>query len=69
MRATTAYRYAWFIDRYINPAIGEIPLRRLRINHLQDLYQQLATTGGRHGDGLAPKTIVEVHMIIRAHWV
>ena len=66
VRATTAYRYAWFIDRYINPAIGDIPLRRLRVDHLDDLYEQLAATGGRTGTGLAPKTIAEVHMIVRA---
>ena len=66
VRATTAYRYAWFIDRYINPAIGKIPLRRLRADHLDDLYERLATTGGRQGTGLAPKTIAEVHMIVRA---
>jgi integrase len=66
VRATTAYRYAWFIDRYINPAIGDIPLRRLRSDHLDGLYEQLAPTGGRTGTGLAPKTIAEVHMIVRA---
>jgi hypothetical protein len=27
VRATTAYRYAWFVDRSINPAIGDIALR------------------------------------------
>lgn len=66
VRATTAYRYAWFVDRYIVPAIGDVPLRRLRIDHLERFYQHLATTGGRHGAGLAPKTVLEVHMIIRA---
>jgi hypothetical protein len=66
VRATTAYRYAWFIDNYINPAIGDVPLRRLRVDHLETLYQQLAATGGRQQDGLAPKTILEVHMIVRA---
>jgi len=66
VRATTAYRYAWFVDRCINPAIGDIPLRRLRSEHLEELYSQLAATGGRRGDGLAPKTIIEVHMILRA---
>jgi integrase len=66
VRATTAYRYAWFIERYINPAIGPIPLRRLRSDHLDSLYEQLATIKGRRGTGLAPKTILEVHMIIRA---
>ena len=66
VRATTAYRYAWFVERYINPAIGDIPLRRLRVDHLESLYQQLAVTGGRHAEGLAPKTVLEVHMIVRA---
>jgi integrase len=66
VRSTTAYRYAWFVDRYVIPAIGDIPLRRLRADHLDGLYEQLATTGGQHGEGLAPKTILEVHMILRA---
>jgi hypothetical protein len=62
VRATTAYRYSWFVDRYINPVLGEVPLRRLRADHLDGLYDQLATTAGRHGTGLAPKTVHEVHM-------
>ena len=66
VRATTAYRYSWLIDRYIGPAIGGIALRRLRPDHLDDLYEQLASTGGRSGTGLAPKTVAEVHMICRA---
>jgi integrase len=63
VRATTAYRYASFVDRYINPAIGDIPLRRLRADHVDTLYETLATTGGADG---APKTILEVHAVIRA---
>ena len=43
-----------------------MPLRRLRVDHLDGFYLDLATTGGRHGTGLAPKTVLEVHMIIRA---
>jgi len=66
VRATTAYRYAWFVDRYIIPAIGDVPLRRLRVDHLDSLCVRLAATGGRHGAGVAPKTVLEVHMIIRA---
>lgn len=50
----------------LNPAIGDVPLRRLRADHLDGLYDQLATTAGRHGTGLAPKTVHEVHMIVRA---
>jgi integrase len=66
VRSTTAYRYAWFVEHYIVPAVGHIPLRRLRADHLDDLYEQLATTGGRHGHGLAAKTVLEVHMMVRA---
>jgi integrase len=66
VRATTASRYSWFVDRYIDPTIGDVPLRRLRADHLDGLYGELATTAGRHGTGLAPKTVREVHMILRA---
>jgi hypothetical protein len=66
VRSTTAYRYAWFVERSIKPAIGDIPLCRPRGDHLDSLYDSLATTGGRTGTGLAPKTILEVHMILRA---
>lgn len=66
VRATTAYRYAWFVDRYIQPGIGHIPLRRLRADHLDSVYDSLANNGGRSGHGLAPKTVLEVHAVIRA---
>jgi integrase len=66
VRETTAYRYAWFVERHVKPVIGEVPLRRLRSDHLDRLYDDLAASGGRRGDGLAPKTILEVHMIVRA---
>ena len=45
VRHTTAYRYAWFVDRYIIPAIGDIPLRRLRVDHLDALCA--AQAGGQ----------------------
>ena len=37
VRPTTAYRYAWFVERYVPPAIGDIRLRRLRPGHLDHL--------------------------------
>lgn len=66
VRATTAYRYSWFVERYINPEVGDVPLRRLRADHLDGLYEHLSTAAGRHQSGLAPKTVHEVHMIVRA---
>lgn len=66
VRTSTSYRYSWMVDHYINPSIGNVALRRLRADHLDDLYDTLGTTGGRHGTGLAPKTVHEVHMIVRS---
>ena len=66
VRATTSYRYSWMVDNYINPSLGHVPLRRLRADHLDVLYDRLGTTGGRKGTGLAPKTVHEVHMIVRS---
>lgn len=66
VRSTTGYRYAWMVHRYVIPALGQVPLRRLRADHLDGPYESLTTTGGKHGTGLAPKTVHEVHMIVRA---
>lgn len=55
VRDTTAYRYSWFVDRYIGPASGDAPLRRLRVDHLDTLYVDLSTTGGRDGTVSPPR--------------
>lgn len=66
VRTSTAYRYSWMVDNYVNPSIGHVPLRRLRADHLDGLYDQLTATGGRNGTGISPKTVHEVHVIVRS---
>lgn len=66
LQPTTAHRYEWMIDNYIEPALGSMPLRSLHAEHLDRFYTELLATGGRHGTGLAPKTVYDVHVIIRA---
>jgi len=52
------------IDRHILPAIGHHRIRRLRAHHLEALYDRmLHPSDGRRP--LAPKTVLEVHLIIR----
>lgn len=52
------------IDRHIVPSLGRTAIRRLRPEHLESLYDQmLHPTDGRKP--LAPKTVLEVHLIIR----
>ena len=52
------------IERHILPAIGQLRIRRLRAHHLEALYDRMLhpTDGSRP---LAPKTVFEVHLIIR----
>lgn len=64
VRATTAYRHGWMIERYIVPTVGQYALRSIRTEHLNDFYTALTVTGGQHGHGLA-KTVHEVHLIVR----
>ncbi|HKZ25894.1 MAG TPA: helix-turn-helix domain-containing protein [Acidimicrobiia bacterium] len=53
------------IDRRIIPAFGKTPICRLRAQHLERLYDRmLHPTDGKRA--LAPKTVLEVHLIIRA---
>ncbi len=65
VRANTAYRYGWMTNNYVVPAIGRVALGGLRADHLDSFYEQLLATGGRSGSGLAPKTVHEVHLIVR----
>ena len=65
LRPTTAFRYEQMIDRYVLPHIGRVPLRSLTIRHLEDLYAHLRRAGGHDGGPLAPKTVLNVHQILR----
>lgn len=52
------------IDRHILPAIGHLRIRRLRAHHLETLYDRMMhPTDDRRP--LAPKAVLEVHLIIR----
>jgi len=64
LAASTYVGYRRNVERHIVPALGRIALRRLRPHHLEAFYSTLL----RHGDdtpGLAPKTVYEIHLVIR----
>jgi integrase len=62
---TTWDGYRRKIERHILPAVGHLRIRRLRAHHLEALYDRmLHPTDGRRA--LAPKTVLEVHLIIRS---
>jgi integrase len=63
--ATSTYRgYVRKTQLHILPALGRIRLRRLRAHHLEALYDQMLNPTETR-PGLAPKTVYDVHLIIR----
>jgi hypothetical protein len=67
LRPSTYDGYRRKIERQILPRLGAIALRRLRPEDLEGLYDTMLhpADGGRP---LAPKTVLEVHLIIRRAW-
>jgi integrase len=62
--ATSTYcGYERNVQRHILPALGRIGLRRLRFQQIEALYDALLHPA--EGQGLAPKTVYSVHLIIR----
>jgi hypothetical protein len=60
----TANRYRWMINHNITPRIGSVRLDALRPADLDACYADLITNGGRRQQGLAAKTVLEIHRVI-----
>ncbi len=62
--ATSTYRgYERNVRSHILPALGTVSIRRLRYQQIEALYDALLhPTTGR---GLAPKTVYEIHLLIK----
>src|SRR6266508_3686320 len=65
LRPTTRFRYEKMIEQYVVPRVGRVPLRSLTVRHLERLYAELLAAGRRDGTGLAPKTVLNVHQVLR----
>ena len=62
--ATSTYRgYERNVHLHVLPALGRISIRRLRYQQIEALYDVLLHP--ETGRGLAPKTVYEIHLIIR----
>jgi hypothetical protein len=66
VRATTGYRYGWTVDRYVVPTIGQIPFADCGPTTSTRSTTLWPKPAARAGRGWRPKTIHEVHLIVRA---
>jgi integrase len=58
--AATWEAYRGDLERYVMPRLGGIRLQSLTSGHLDELYDDLETSGGRGGKPLAAKTVANV---------
>ena len=66
LRAVTLDGYRRQLRRYILPHLGHVPLRSLRVEQIEELYEHLLAAGRADGTGgLATKTVLEVHVLLR----
>ena len=62
--ATSTYKgYERNVVRHILPVLGRTSLRRLRYQQIESLYD--AILHPIEGEGLSPKTVYEIHLLIR----
>ena len=62
----THERYEQICHKNIAPLLGAVALARLRPEHISDAYAKALATGRRRGDGgLAPRTVRQMHAIIK----
>ena len=64
VRTRTLEGYRGNLDRYILPKLGGIPLEKLTPRHVQEMESALLRGGGRKGNGLSPRTVLQVHRIL-----
>lgn len=65
LKPTTHFRYERMVETYLLPHLGRVPLRSLTARDLEQLYARLLLTGRAAGGPLAPKTVLNVHQILR----
>jgi integrase len=65
LKPSTFHRYEAMSEQYLLPHLGRIPLRSLTSTDLQHLYAWLLVSGARNAGPLAPKTVLNVHQIVR----
>jgi len=66
LRTSTWDGYRRNIELHVVPTIGRVPMRHLRVDHLERLYGQLRNTGRADGTGgLDDKSVLEIHTVLR----
>ena len=67
LEASTFDGYQRVVQLHVLPQLGDVPLRGLRTERLEQLYTDLVDHGNtRTSQGLSSKTVLDIHVIIRS---
>lgn len=63
----THERYAQICHKNIGPFLGAVPLAKLKPEQISEAYAEALATGRRRGDGgLSPRTVRQMHAIVKS---
>jgi integrase len=65
VRPSTLSSYDMIVRQHIAPAIGKTLMQRLTADRLNAFYADLIESGRRDGAGLSPKTVRNIHVVVR----
>lgn len=63
---TTIRQTRSVVDRYLHLHIGSVPVGSLTAARIDDLYEDLADSGGVNGQPLSAGTVARVHVVLRS---
>lgn len=64
VEATTLASYRWIATTYVAPALGSLPLDKIRALDLDRFYARLRAGGSASGGELAPRTVRLCHTVV-----
>jgi Phage integrase, N-terminal SAM-like domain/Arm DNA-binding domain len=64
LRRSTRANYKTNLQVHIIPALGALKLQRLTAPRIASFYSELLAGGRRDGEGLAPKTVRNIHALL-----
>jgi hypothetical protein len=64
--ASSFRRYRQHVRNTIIPALGTLRLAKLRPEQISEMYSRALEVGAMDGGGLAPRTVAQVHVMLKA---
>lgn len=65
IKKSTLIKYTNLLNSYIIPSFGNYPIQDINRNDVETFCSELLVSGGKKGNGLAPKTVSDIFSVIK----